>query len=150
MSDIVHGGITVPCSSLWRRGNGHLVSLRTYSSCVLVRSDMELLLEGVDDMVLVERALCAVWVQKKGRDFIWSCDQRDRSQKDASRTLVNTRTHLYGTLTDYQRHNKTLSWFGRSHSAEWLSSGRSVAASRRQTSAHGGQKLITGTARRTF
>ena len=64
MSDIVHGGITVPCSSLWRRGNGHLVSLRTYSSCVLVRSDMELLLEGVDDMVLVERALCAVWVQK--------------------------------------------------------------------------------------
>ena len=38
MSDIVHGGIREPCSSLWRRGNGHLVSLRTYSSCVLVRS----------------------------------------------------------------------------------------------------------------
>jgi hypothetical protein len=53
MSDIVHGGIREPCSSLWRRGNGHLVSLRTYSSCVLVRSGIELLREGVDDMDLV-------------------------------------------------------------------------------------------------
>ena len=61
MSDIVHGGITEPCSSLWRRGNGHLVSLRTYSSCVLVRSGIELLREGVDDMVLVERGLVRAW-----------------------------------------------------------------------------------------
>lgn len=53
VSDIVHGGIREPCSSLWRRGNGHLVSLRTYSSCVLVRSGIELLREGVDDMDLV-------------------------------------------------------------------------------------------------
>jgi hypothetical protein len=55
MSDIVHGGITEPCSSLWRRGNGHLVSLRTYSSCVLVRSGIER--EGVDDMDLVGAAV---------------------------------------------------------------------------------------------
>ena len=130
MSDIVHGGITVPCSSLWRRGNGHLVSLRTYSSCVLVRSDMELLLEGVDDMVLVERALCAVWVQKVS-GILSEEETSEAARKRSEQELVNTRTHLYGTLTDYQRHNKTLSWFGRSHSAEWLSSGRSVAASRR-------------------
>ena len=131
MSGVKHGVITDPCSSLWRRGNGHLVSLRTYSSCVLVRSDVELLLEGVDDMVLVERALVAAVGSENKRDFIWRRDQRDRSQKSCAESLVNTRTHLYGTLTDYQRHNKTLSWFSRSHSAEWLSSGRSVAASRR-------------------
>ena len=56
---------------------------------------------------------------------------REPARKRTEQELVNTRTHLYGTLTDYQRHNKTLSWFSRSHSAEWLSSGRSVAASRR-------------------
>ena len=94
MSDIVHGGITEPCSSLWRRGNGHLVSLRTYSSCVLVRSDMELLLEGVDDMVLVERALCAVWVQKVSGIFIWSCDQRARSEKNRAGTGQHADTPL--------------------------------------------------------
>ena len=121
-----------PCSSLWRRGNGHLVSLRTYSSCVLVRSDVELLLEGVDDMVLVERALCCrVGSEKVSGILSGEATRRTRSQKNRAGLLVNTRTHLYGTLTGYQRHNKTLSWFSRSHSAEWLSSGRSVAASRR-------------------
>ena len=85
MSDIVHGGIMEPCSSLWRRGNGHLVSLRTYSSCVLVRSDVELLLEGVDDMVLVERALVAAVGSENKRDFIWRRDQRDPLAKEPSR-----------------------------------------------------------------
>ena len=131
MSDIVQGGITEPCSSLWRRGNGHLVSLRTYSSCVLVRSDVELLLEGVDDMVLVERALCCRVGSEKVSGILSGEATRETARKRSEQELVNTRTHLYGTLTDYQRHNKTLSWFSRSHSAEWLSSGRSVAASRR-------------------
>ena len=69
MSGVKHGVITEPCSSLWRRGNGYLASLRTYSSCVLVRSGIELLREGVVDMVLDEVLLGSEAVCSLGRDL---------------------------------------------------------------------------------
>ena len=94
MSDIVHGGITEPCSSLWRRGNGHLVSLRTYSSCVLVRSGIELFWEGVDDMDLVGAAvtLDRAAMGWSNRGFL-SCGQRVLA-KETSTTGQNTDTPL--------------------------------------------------------
>jgi len=91
MSDIVHGGIREPCSSLWRRGNGHLVSLRMYSSCVLVRSGIELFWEGVDDMDLVERAWCCRGFRKRGGIV---------SQKRPERLLVKEPSRISGRNTD--------------------------------------------------
>ena len=131
MPDIVHDGITEPCSSLWWRGNGYLASLRTYSSCVLVRPGIELLREGVVDMGFStrqqSRSIVPPWVGQTG-DFYLATRECSLTKETGAR-LAKTRTHLYGTLTNYQQ--DTVLVRSLPHSAEWLSSGRSVVASRR-------------------